>query len=68
MGKPSLLKRAIVGFLAGQPIGAIIYALFGLINSAAGSTIVEPLVGYAIGAGTALGLQFVYDLKEEEAE
>jgi len=63
MAKPSILKRAIVGFVAGQPVGIVLYGLFGLINTAVATTIVDPLVAYALGLGTAIGLQFVEDIK-----
>ena len=59
-----LLKKAITGLIAGVPIGAILYATFGLINSAIGSVVINEMVGLALGVSTSVGLQFVQDLKE----
>ena len=62
---PSILKRAVTGFLSGLPLGFIMYTLASIANTAAGSTIIEPLIAFVIGEGTAIALQFVQDLKEE---
>ena len=62
----SILKRAATGLIAGLPVGLILYVVCGLVNAAAQITVVEPMIGLAIGVATSVGLQFVKDMKEDE--